>query len=147
MLDQRTALGFLLVMLLLNLFSYYMLRVMIESIVWCDKGGKYNSLAKLKKSVAFFERMKMNYLEQYTHSHRKNFLFWLRCKRIFVIVELLFTLVYVLFVFLIKFHVFFRWGLAFIYLQSFLFSVILFFQTNVHRNTKYDKEREQRKKQ
>ena len=143
--DEHLALGLFFVLLFFNSFTYYMMRAVIESIVWCDKGGKYNSLVKVKKSVGFCERLKMSYLKQYTNIHRKNFLFWLKCKRNFVIVELCATIIYIGCVFLIHFSIWVQVCMLFILLQAMVFALILFFQMDIHRNTKYDRKRELRK--
>ena len=86
----------LLILVIANLCNYDMIRDVIWSIVWCDKGGKYNSLKKLKRNIGFFERIRMNYLEQYTNTHRKNYKFWIKLKCCFEVIEFVLSIAFLL---------------------------------------------------
>ena len=68
--------------ILLNFVSCFFIREIIWSIVWCDKGGKYNKLMKLKQGQNIFSRLNMQYLQNFIHQNIKQFDFWINVKRI-----------------------------------------------------------------
>lgn len=130
--------AFLIVLVITNLLNYYMIRDIIWSIVWCDKGGKYNSLKKLKRNKSYFQKISMRYLEEYTDVHRKNYRFWIKFKLGFEIVEFVFLLAYFVCIMLDN-SIYCKILKIVIILQSFLMSVILIMQSDINRNTKYDR--------
>lgn len=138
--------GLLLAFLGVNIFNYYMIRDMIWSIVWCDKGGKYNSLKKLKEDKNIFQRLSMKYLGQYTNGHRKEFVFWLGVKSFFVISQIILLIIYVVSEFILN-DFYCDKIRIFVTVQSFVVSVVLMFQSDTNRETKYDRMRRDKKSQ
>ena len=133
-------------LLFLYSISYFVgtffLRDLLWSIVWCDKKGKNNRLKKLRNNRTFVERMKMNYLSEYVDKRKKAFDFWITIKKIYDTLQFLFLLVYFVFSFLLlkgyDFK-FFRYSISFIMLQTAVFLFIFMCQTDINKNTKYDR--------
>lgn len=118
--------------------NYFLIREIIWSIVWCDKGGKYNSLKKLKENRNIFERLTMKYLEQYTNVHKKEFTFWLKVKLIFVISQIILLAIFILCGLLLK-DFYCKAIRIIIVVQALIIFIILWFQTDTNRSTKYDR--------
>lgn len=128
------------------LVGYFFVRNVIWSIVWCDKGGKYNSLMKLKKDISLGDRISMKYLEQYTYLHKKEFNFWMCIKKVYVILEFVFLIVYCLLCLYWQMSVYIEIFMIVIILQGVLVCLIFMFQTDTNRNTKYDRVRLNKRK-
>ena len=147
MLDSSLGIVCILLVFLLNLLNYDSIRSMLWSIVWCDKGGKYNALRNLSDGKSIVEKLKMSFLTEYTKEHRASFQFWMRVKLCFEVAEPILFAIYLI-CGCIDFGTF---GLAIqvlIIVQSILLFVVLLFQ-NLNKTTKYDRirmERKQRKK-
>ena len=135
---------FLLFFLLSNLGSYFQIRTIIWSIVWCDKGGKFNRVTKLKQAQSFTKRFRMNYLIEHTNVHQKNLKFWLCIKSLFEIGQGLLLVVGTVCCLLDTYvsHLI----VNVICLESLLVMLILLCQSGINRNTKYDRIRMNRKK-
>ena len=136
----KELIGIFFSLLVFNAFSYYFIRVVIDSIAWCDKGGKRNVFNKLKSQMKFSERVSMEYLKVYVKKHNKEFDFWMRIKKVFVIAELLMTVIYIICacIYLKSGISFLAYSVIAILLQAILIALIMFFQTNINRDTKYD---------
>lgn len=71
--DKQLLLILNLLSLLMNLGSIFFIRQMIWSIVWCDKGGKYNHLRRLKQDQNLMSKWNMAFLRKHTNEHTKAF--------------------------------------------------------------------------
>ena len=145
--DRELYLILFLVALAMNLISYFFIRCLIWSIVWCDKGGKQNKLSKLNRQKRIADKISMAHLRDFVNSHTKQFDFWYRIKQIFVIVEFIFAVVGViggcLYSYLVICANIF---ILFYLLESFIFAWIFMLQFDTSRNSKYDRMRLARKR-
>lgn len=142
--DERFLLGLFLLTVASNVIGYYFIRYTIWSIVWCDRGGKYNSLKKLKKDKSFWEVVNMKYLENYVDDYKSTFRFWFLAKKIYVIAECFFTGLFLILYFVSE-SVTSRVVMIIITLQSVIVSLIPQFQIDSYKNTKYDRIRLQKR--
>ena len=136
--NNFTAIAFLFILFSMNLLNYFMIRSIIWSIAWCDKGGKYNSMKKIKQSQTTVSKANMFYLLQYTNAHRKEFIFWIKVKLYFIIIESMFVIAYVacgVFENTIYCDAFRTIAVV----QSIVCFFILVFQSDMNRQTKYDR--------
>ena len=144
--DKQLFLLLLLFSLLMNLVSVFFIRQIIWSIVWCDKGGKHNRLCQLKQDQNMMTKLSMTYLKKNLHGHTKAFDFWINVKRIHSIS--LFLTLFASVVLLYMYNMitaFANWYCIALTIASCLLTVCLAFQFDTNRNTKYDRERIQRK--
>jgi len=123
---------------LVNFVSYFAIREIIWSIIWCDKKGKYSALKHVKKKLSFFQRITMRNLKQYTSIHEKNFLFWLKIKLFFTITEIILLLFYCICM-VFHHHFLCQQVMIFIIIQSYVLFFILRCQFGFQRRTKYDR--------
>lgn len=128
---------YLAVAILLGIGSYFFSREIIWSIVWCDKRSKKNiTVAKLKLGSYFISHIRMTYLEKHLKDYKKEFSFWLRMKTVFVLCEIVFIILYLVFS-LAKLKGW--WIVAIATLaQSFIWLFIFAFQFRHEFLTKYD---------
>ena len=145
--DNKLFITLGLLAILLDFASRFFIRQMIWSIVWCDMGGKYNKLMKLKQGQNIFSRLNMQYLQNFTHQNIKQFHFWINVKRIH------FAIMIVNIFAILSLTIFYRSisKIANIYcmgylILSFLIATICAFQFDINRNTKYDRKRISKKK-
>ena len=144
--DKQLFLILNLLSLLMNLGSIFFIRQMIWSIVWCDKGGKYNHLRKLKENQGFVSKYSMVYLRTYTNDHSKAFDFWLTVKRIQTVFCIASVLLSVVFAFVYDSVVVFANSYCMVYtIISFLVAICFTLQFDTNRNTKYDRARIRKK--
>lgn len=136
------AVVFAFIFVALNCGNYYFIREIIWSVVWCDKGGKYNSLIKLKNQASLIDRIGMNYLKSHTNTHRNAFVFWAKIKRAFALMQFLLFVLYVACIIFWQPSIFIQIFVLFVVLQSFVWFMILRFQFGLNRKTKYDRFRE-----
>ena len=136
---------YLVVFILLNIGSYFFVREMIWSIVWCDKKDKKNiTVAKLKMGSSFIEQIRMTCLFKHLRDYKKEFSFWLMVKTIFIICEVTFIILYLVFsIAKLKW-----WGVVSLITlaQSFIWLLAFAFQFRHGFLTKYDVIRENYKK-
>lgn len=127
-------------LLILNFINYLYIRKIIWSIVRLEsRGSKWRERRKtFKKDIKFIDLVKMNYLTQYIKKYDKDFQFWIKIKRIFVIIEAVLSIAFVF--------------LALVFcrnIPAIVFSIIIMCQTIVvfiilrinvrdNRYTKYD---------
>ena len=133
--------------ILLNFVSCFFIRQIIWSIVWCDKGGKYNKLMKLKQGQNIFSRLNMQYLQNFIHQNIKQFDFWINVKRINFAIMII--NIFAILSFTISYRSISK--IANVYcmgylILSFLIATICAFQFDINRNTKYDRKRISKKK-
>lgn len=136
--DERFVLGLFFVSVISNIVGYHFFREIIWSIVWCDRGGKYNSLKKLKRNKSFWEIVSMKYLENYVDDYKDALRFWLSTKKIYVVVECFFTGLYLV-LFIVSESFISRTVMIAIAIQSLVVSLIPQFQIDSYHNTKYDR--------
>lgn len=129
---------FLFIFVSLNLFNYFMIRNIIWSIAWCDKGGKYNSMKKIKQSQPTVSKASMSYLLQYTNDHRKQFIFWMKVKLYFIIVESILLIAYIACCFFEN-TIYCNAFRVVSIVQSIVCFFILVCQSDTNRQTKYDR--------
>lgn len=135
--DVRFLIGVFSGSILTNIGSYMLLRSMLWSIVWCDIGGKYRKIRKLKSGVKFYDRIRMKYLKEHTKDFSRNFEFWFSVKNIVEIVLIIFSVSIVLgFIF----YPFICAILVFIYnTYCIILFIVIASRFDVHKNTKYDR--------
>ena len=73
--DDKLFITLGLVAILIDFCTCFFIRQIIWSIVWCDKGGKYNKLMKLKQEQKIFSKLNMKYLQNFIHQNTKQFHF------------------------------------------------------------------------
>lgn len=143
--NNSTTIVFLFILVLVNSLNYFMIRGIVWSIAWCDKGGKHNSMKKIKQSQTAVSKVNMLYLLQYTNAHRKEFIFWIKVKLYFVIIESIFVITYIacsVFNNTIYCDAFRVVAVA----QSIVCFFILAFQSDTNRQTKYDRYRRNKRR-
>ena len=123
---------FAIVSLLFSIGSYALLRGIIWSIALCNIGKNTYKSAKFKRN----KNISMSYLSDYITHFRKQYYFWMKAKRLFVIFQLIWFFVYVFFPLFTDNLI---WSFAFNIAQSFVLFVLISAQYDVNRNTKYDR--------
>ncbi len=126
----------------INLFSCYLIREVIWSIVWCDRGGKYRNIRKLKKDQSIISKFSMLYLKKQLNNYIKPFNRWMYVKNIhgfLVVANIVITLILLVNYNSIK-------GLSDGYcvvymILTFIDGLFFSFQFDINRNTKYDRKR------
>ena len=86
----------------------------------------------------------MKYLYAYVKNYQREYNFWMRVRYIYIFVEFVFAFVCVIFFFIAD-YVFIKhliWGFFY---QAFVFSLVILFQFDHNRNTKYDRIRENKR--
>ena len=147
MMDNKLFITLGLFAILIDFVSCFYIRQVIWSIVWCDKGGKYNKLMKLKQGQNIFSRLNMQYLQNFIHQNIRQFHFWINVKRLH------FAIMIINIFAILGFTFFYRSisKIANIYcmgylILSFLTATVCAFQFDTHKNTKYDRKRILKKK-
>ena len=147
MMDNKLFITLGLFAILIDFVSCFYIRQVIWSIVWCDKGGKYNKLMKLKQGQNIFSRLNMQYLQNFIHQNIRQFHFWINVNRIH------FAIMIINIFAILGFTFFYRSisKIANIYcmgylILSFLTATVCAFQFDTHKNTKYDRKRILKKK-
>ena len=125
-------------LLFFDFINYFSIREMLWSIVWCDKGGKYNSLRELKNGRTVRQKITMLYLMPHVKKHYNEFLFWYRVKKIFVVSQVVLLILYFVFAF-IKTSYLYEVIMFLIILQSGIIFIIFRLQRDANRSTKYDR--------
>lgn len=127
---------------LMNLYSCYFIREVIWSIVWCEKGGKYRNIRKLKKGQSFISKISMQYLKKYVNNNTKAFNHWICVKNIntvFMLINVFVILILLPYYASLKT---FANSYCIVYMViSFVVALCCIIQFDVNRNTKYDRER------
>ena len=123
---------FAIVSLLFSMGNYALLRGIIWSIALCNIGKRTYRSAEFKSK----KNISMSYLSDYITHFRKQYYFWMRAKRFFVIFQFIWFFVYV---FLPLFTDNLTLPFVFNIAQSFVLFVLIGVQYDVNRNTKYDR--------
>lgn len=130
----------------INLVSCYFIREVIWSIVWCDRGGKYRNIRKLKKDQSIISNFSMLYLKKQLNNYIKPFNRWMYVKNIhgfFVAVNIVTTLILLVNYDSIKGL---SDGYCIVYtILTFIDGLFFSFQFDINRNTKYDRKRMSKK--
>lgn len=121
------------------LIGYLFIRHIIWSIVWCEKGGKYNKLSKLKRGIGIIQRITMRYLSPEINHYKRPYLFWMNVKKAFIIAESIAISIYILCMFLWQVSIVVEIIMILINAQAFLLVLLMRFQFDINRNTKYDR--------
>lgn len=86
---------------LLNVLSYFDMRIILWSIIRCEarkKGKKWRTYKEtLQSGRGIREQISMRYLLHSAQMYQKEFLFWLRCKNVFTFAEFVVTMCYLLY--------------------------------------------------
>lgn len=132
MMDRELYYVFAIVALLFFIGTYTLIRDIIWSIAMCDIGVTTLTSMELKKNKNF----SMSYLSNYITTHKKQYMFWMKVKRLYVVTELIWLLMYLLLPLTIC-------NLIYPFYINFAQAVICFFviqfQFDFSRNTKYDR--------
>ncbi len=136
MIDKDLYYIFALVTFLFAIGTYALIRAIISSIVFCEMGKKAKRI-KSEKNIT------MSYLSDYIIKYKKPYDFWMKIRRIYVVVELLILAVYLLFPLtgcdlLLPF--------ALNTAQAFIWFIVISVQFDFNRNTKYDRVRQAKHK-
>ena len=126
----------------INLVSYYLIRQVIWSIVWCDKGGKYKNIRKLKEGQSIISKFSMLYLKKQVNNNIKAFNRWIYAKNIhsfFVVTNIIVTLVLLVNYDSLK-DLSNSYCIVYMIL-SFIDGCFFSLQFDINRNTKYDRNR------
>lgn len=142
--DNKALLIVFVISIFICLGTCFMLREVVWSIIWCEIGGKSKKLRKLKKNVGFFDRVRMKYLYVYVKNYQREYNFWMRVRYIYIFVEFVFAFVCVIFFFIAD-YVFLKHLIRGFFYQAFVFSLVILFQFDHNRNTKYDRIRENKR--
>ena len=125
--------------------SFYLLRDLLWSIVWCDKGGKYNSFKKKVRATKWYQIIFLGYLFTYTNQHQRTFHRWQTFFKIYHIIQFFLLSLHLILLLTMKESTALLFISIFLAVLSFPVTVISIFQTDFHHNTKYDRERLQKK--
>lgn len=122
--------------------GYFAIRNLLWSIIWCDKKGKHRTLRRLKCNKSTLEIIKMDYLLVHTTEHKKSFSFWLKIKKIYIFLEFFLLIAYFILCIVPINNIICEWFAILIVFQSVVLSFVFVFQTDIHRDTKYDRLRQ-----
>ena len=140
MVDNRLYYTFAIVLFLYHIVAYLLfIRNIIWSIARCDIGDTALKSMEIKKNKNF----SMSYLSNYITVHKKQYIFWMKIKRLYAIAELIIFLIYLI---LPMTNCILRWPFIIYVTQSFILIFIIFFQFDLDRETKYDRIRKGKSK-
>ena len=121
--------------ILINFYSHFLIRMLIESIVRCDRHCGYKSLKRIKLNHMWHERLTQNYYKQYLTNYRKAFKFWFFIKKLHLSILISLLCISLMISYVCMNHVF---AITFFVLSS-LFAVVVMVQFDTKRRTKYDR--------
>lgn len=130
--------AYILVLLLTNGLTYWYIRNMIYTIIWCDQKARSCNVRNLRKHRSKWQFLRMKCFETYTNMHRKNFRFWIKVKDCFLILESL-AMVLLLIIHLIAPIDIANSISSILLIHAWIIAVMMIFQSDFHRNTKYDR--------
>ena len=119
----------------INFFAYFLIREIIWSIIWCERGKKHKSLRKIKAKYSWVQRLTQQAFVDCVVVHKKSFAFWIFMKRLHV----------GLFILLLSIGCAINnalWRSIYVYSflgVSILFGICIVLQFDVNRQTKYDR--------
>ena len=78
---------FMILILFINIPTFLLIKSYIWSIIWCDKGGKYNSLRRFKRTLSISERLGVKSVIQHISSYKKEYKVWRKLELLFIIIS------------------------------------------------------------
>lgn len=87
--NTRIEIGWVMFFVFAVLDAYYFIRNMLNSILWCEIGGKYSKVIRVKKGRSFWQKLTQTFYGEYIEKYEYAFSFWIIFKRVFVICEFL----------------------------------------------------------
>ena len=101
MLMTESWIGVLIAVLWTNAINDFMLRDILWSIVWLRIRGKWRKFRQFKKTVRHSEslisRISMHYLLRHVSKYKSDFVFWWKVRMIFLYIESVLTVFYLIF--------------------------------------------------
>ena len=85
---------FMILILLINIPTFLLIKSYIWSIIWCDKGGKYNSFRRFKRTLSISERLGVKSVIQHISSYKKEYKVWRKLELLFIIISTILMCVY-----------------------------------------------------
>ncbi len=138
---------FMILILLINIPTFLLIKSYIWSIIWCDKGGKYNSLRRFKRTLSISERLGVKSVIQHLTLYKREYKIWRTIELLFIIISTILMCGYIaIYIFAedqgvtkdISFYV-----TLFVSSAFYIFMCLKF---DWNRNTKFDRIRMARKK-
>ncbi len=137
---------FMILILLINIPTFLLIKSYIWSIIWCDKGGKYNSLRRFKRTLSISERLGVKSVIQHISSYKKEYKVWRKLELLFIIISTILMCVYFAVYMLIEDKNVTK-DVAYVTLfVSSAFYIFMCLKYDWNRNTKFDRIRMARKK-
>lgn len=137
---------FMILILLINIPTFLLIKSYIWSIIWCDKGGKYNSLRRFKRTLSISERLGVKSVIQHISSYKKEYKVWRKLELLFIIISTILVCVYFAVYMLIEDKNVTK-DVAYVTLfVSSAFYIFMCLKYDWNRNTKFDRIRMARKK-
>ena len=129
-----------------NIINYLSIREILWSIVWLNRRGKLRKFLEYKKTVRQSEtiasQISMRYLLQYVSKCKTDFVIWWKVKRVFVCVESMIGIIYVIIALYMNTGILLYYFSLFMLTQAILSFIILRFQLGIRgRLTRYDRMR------
>ena len=119
--------------------TYFSIREILWSIIWLERGGKYNKLNKFRKAIPFMDRVLMKTLLQYVDNNRQPYEYWMRIKGVFLIIQSILLVIYLItFYFHASLFEFIRIAIT---VQALIWFLVIRIQFDSSWNTKYDLKR------
>lgn len=137
---------FMILILFINIPTFLLIKSYIWSIIWCDKGGKYNSLRRFKRTLSIRERLGVKSVIQHISSYKKEYKVWRKLELLFIIISTILMCVYFAVYMLIEDKNVTK-DVAYVTLfVSSAFYIFMCLKYDWNRNTKFDRIRMARKK-
>lgn len=137
---------FMILILFINIPTFLLIKSYIWSIIWCDKGGKYNSLRRFKRTLSISERLGVKSVIQHISSYKKEYKVWRKLELLFIIISTILMCVYFAVYMLIEDKNVTK-DVAYVTLfVSSAFYIFMCLKYDWNRNTKFDRIRMARKK-
>jgi hypothetical protein len=137
---------FIILILFINIPTFLLIKSYIWSIIWCDKGGKYNSLRRFKRTLSISERLGVKSVIQHISSYKKEYKVWRKLELLFIIISTILMCVYFAVYMLIEDKNVTK-DVAYVTLfVSSAFYIFMCLKYDWNRNTKFDRIRMARKK-
>jgi hypothetical protein len=137
---------FMILILFINIPTFLLIKSYIWSIIWCDKGGKYNSLRRFKRTLSISERLGVKSVIQHISSYKKEYKVWRKLELLFIIISTILMCVYFAVYMLIEDKNVTK-DVAYVTLfVSSAFYIFMCLKYDWNRDTKFDRIRMARKK-
>lgn len=132
MVDNRLYYTLAIFLFLYHIAAYAFIRRIIWSIARCD----INKRTLKSKEIKNAKNISMSYLSNYITIYKKQYIFWMKIKRLYAIAELIIFLIYLI---LPMTNCILRWPFIIYVTQSSILIFIILFQFDLNRETKYDR--------